>query len=278
MLGRAGEAVKLPDGDRLKVSKATLGIRHELIERRPRLLRPGPALVDVLMGYRPASRDAHGPERLELGFGILMGMSLRNPRVEDDFHLLDSRIMQISRRGFLGGIVASATMAEAGAMAELLNWLRRKPISVLAPAMGWPGYGAVEDAEVCSRATRMFLSRDGMNWRELAGVSSVDFKMKALIDRIDDFRMPIPVPIPIHIPSFDSAEIAVRGDGFFPPIPDLLEVESFRLEMPDGLKVIGELCVSEVTQEVDRIPQYSFKGSMLGLPALLDLTGRRQKC
>jgi hypothetical protein len=46
--------------------------------------------------------------------------------------------MQISRRGFLGGLIASATMAEAGAIAELFAWLRRKPKSFTAPAGGWP--------------------------------------------------------------------------------------------------------------------------------------------
>jgi hypothetical protein len=38
--------------------------------------------------------------------------------------------MAISRRGFLalgGGLIASATMAQAGALAEYLDWLRRKP-------------------------------------------------------------------------------------------------------------------------------------------------------
>ena len=45
--------------------------------------------------------------------------------------------MQISRRGFIGGLVASATVAEAGILAEFFDWLRRKPKSFTAPPGGW---------------------------------------------------------------------------------------------------------------------------------------------
>ena len=45
--------------------------------------------------------------------------------------------MQISRRGFIGGLVASATVAEAGILAEFFDWLRRRPKSFAAPPGGW---------------------------------------------------------------------------------------------------------------------------------------------
>jgi len=50
----------------------------------------------------------------------------------------------ISRRGFLGILGgAAATAIVPGAVAEALDFLRRKPVSVMAPATGWP----VSDAD-----------------------------------------------------------------------------------------------------------------------------------
>jgi hypothetical protein len=37
----------------------------------------------------------------------------------------------MNRRAFLGGLVATATMAEAGALAEFMDWLRRKPVTTV---------------------------------------------------------------------------------------------------------------------------------------------------
>jgi hypothetical protein len=37
----------------------------------------------------------------------------------------------MNRRAFLGGLVATATMAEAGALAEFMDWLRRKPMTTV---------------------------------------------------------------------------------------------------------------------------------------------------
>jgi hypothetical protein len=39
----------------------------------------------------------------------------------------------MNRRAFLGGLVATATMAEAGALAEFMDWLRRKPKTTIGP-------------------------------------------------------------------------------------------------------------------------------------------------
>jgi hypothetical protein len=57
--------------------------------------------------------------------------------------------MNVSRRGFLrlfgGGIAASATMAEAGMLSELLDWIRRKPVSFAAPRGGWKSASLTTD-------------------------------------------------------------------------------------------------------------------------------------
>lgn len=167
--------------------------------------------------------------------------------------------MQISRRGFIGGIVASATMAEAGALAEFMSWLQRKPRSVMAPVMGWPRYGAAEDAEVCSRATRMFLSRNGLNWRELKGVKSVELKNRHIFDELTDFAGIAPV----IIPRARLAEIALKGDGYFNPLPDLLDLEHFQLHLPGGGKINGLLGITEVSQGLEPMPGYSMRASVV---------------
>jgi hypothetical protein len=167
--------------------------------------------------------------------------------------------MQISRRGFIGGIVASATMAEAGALAEFMSWFQRKPTSVMAPGMGWPGYGAAEDAEVCSCATRMFLSRDGLNWRELKGIKSVDLRNRHIFDEISDFSS----LVPLVIPRAKLGEITLKGDGFFNPLPDLLNLERFQLHLPGGGKIDGLLGITEVSQALQPSPAYSLRGTVV---------------
>jgi len=167
--------------------------------------------------------------------------------------------MQISRRGFIGGIVASATMAEAGALAEFMSWLQRKSTSVMAPGTGWPGYGAAEDAEVYSRATRMFLSRDGLNWRELKGIKSVDLRNRHIFDEISDF----PSSVPVVIPRAKLAEITVKGDGMFDPIPDLLDLERFQLHLPSGSKLDGLLAIGQISQDCEARPSYSLRGNVI---------------
>lgn len=50
--------------------------------------------------------------------------------------------MAISRRKFLalgGGLIASATMAEAGALAEYMDWMKRKPAFSFAPYRPYDG-------------------------------------------------------------------------------------------------------------------------------------------
>jgi len=181
--------------------------------------------------------------------------------------------MQLTRRGFVGGIVASATMAEAGALAELMNWLRRKPVSVMSPAKGWPpapgeyGYGAAEDAEAVARATRLYFSRDNVSWEELKGVRNVDIRKI--------FAAP-PPPLGVSsVPFLDNitvppsrTRITVIGDGFF-PLFDIDDIEHFRMELASGVKINGVLGIEEVTQYSDSRnaehahAAYSFRGSVL---------------
>jgi hypothetical protein len=125
--------------------------------------------------------------------------------------------------------------------------------------MGWPRYGAAEDAEVCSRATRMFLSRDGLNWRELKGVTSVDCRIRSTYAKLNDFSM----PMPIFFPSIEQAEITVKGDGMFDPIPDLLDLERFQLHLPSGSKLDGLLAIGQISQDCEARPSYSLRGNVI---------------
>lgn len=91
----------------------------------------------------------------------------------------------MNRRQFLrrsgGGLVATATMAEAGLLSEFLSWLRRKPVSIAPPAGGWPvgtvGIAAQADADaaVVTEAMRVFFSRDGLKFSEIPGLRSLTF-------------------------------------------------------------------------------------------------------
>ena len=166
--------------------------------------------------------------------------------------------MQLTRRGFVGGIVASATMAEAGALAELMNWLRRKPVSVMSPAKGWPGQTtAVEDGA----ATRMWFSRDkGISWEEVKGVKSVDFKMTGPF--VDESLL-LDNPRLVNLIQSKFTNVTVRGEGFLPPTVDPLDFEQhFHMELHNGMKIDGVLGIEEVAQEWpdfrDDAPQPSY--------------------
>lgn len=73
--------------------------------------------------------------------------------------------MQFTRRGFIGGLVATATMAEAGVLAEILDFIRRKPVHFVPPRAGWPAR---------ELGPRLFVSRDGKDFVELP-VIGVEF-------------------------------------------------------------------------------------------------------
>jgi len=63
--------------------------------------------------------------------------------------------MEMDRRGFLrmfggtvgGGLVASATMAEAGMLSEFLSWLKRKPAWSFPRKQ--PTYAEIDAATMC---------------------------------------------------------------------------------------------------------------------------------
>lgn len=84
MSGGSGKAIKLPAGDSFKIPESALCIGHELIERRPGFFCSAPTAVNILTAYLPAPRLAHGAERLQLRFGILMGVSLGNAGIKSN--------------------------------------------------------------------------------------------------------------------------------------------------------------------------------------------------
>lgn len=143
--------------------------------------------------------------------------------------------MQITRRGFLGrgsgALIASATMAEAGMLAEFLDWVKRKPVSFTAPVRDW------------KHSLRVFVSSDGKQYVELPDVQSIELSHLNL----PDFGKTFPT----------SSGINVRGRGVcLPAMSDLTGTHLLRIQMPDGKEINHTIRISEQSQTIEPQPYY----------------------
>jgi hypothetical protein len=167
--------------------------------------------------------------------------------------------MELTRRGFLGGLVTAATMAEAGALAEIFDFLRRKPVSVLPPVKGWPiGTAPVAcfgDPCGSGGAARLFLSSDGRHYEELKGIRSVSLsRPRVEWEDYDGIQSPVLLP---------PDEIEVRGCGNLAPVLLLFpDPTHFRLRLPDGQAFDGviQMQTSNFVCDLRLPPHYQLIG------------------
>lgn len=143
--------------------------------------------------------------------------------------------------------MAAGAMAEAGAFAEVLDWLRRKPVSFAAPPGGWQA--------ATKNVTRMFVSRDGgATFVELPGVVKLSIHRALAIRRenaeIVDISVPDRAPYPLAAWNAEGPLISVEASGWF--LPEIGNFQKFRIHMPDGVRIGGELEVEETRQQSDR--------------------------
>ena len=164
--------------------------------------------------------------------------------------------MEINRRGFLGlfggGVVASATMAQAGVFSELLDFLRRKPVSVSAPATGWPVPPRFPDA---GKGPRLFLSRDGVHFNEIYGIRDVCMHSEYVYTNLDAPRILDKYGRPLWPQVVGvSSKLTFDGMGRFDDRvlhnlfhTDLGHTHDFILKLPGGLSAKGKVGFTQAT-------------------------------